>query len=216
MEESNLKHTPEDIALNNVINKLQIYMEQTNQTLHGLATTMGFTYQPLYRLMTKKHLPTISSLGLIATHLKCNISELTSENIFIDINCYSDMAANFNTKSNTKCRAYIPYKEYSVLLQHSFFAVKDKNTNNKMTSNDNIYQLFYHVDSILMDGLFLVNYNSKKTLITVLSVSSKYIVIEEKNQEVKIDIKSIQPIAKFFSYLELTRDDNVKFIGVKL
>src|SRR5690349_12135949 len=101
----------EHIALTNVINKLQIYMDQNKQTLHGLAATMGFSYQPFYRLITKKHMPTISSLGLIASHLNCSIAEVTSENIFIDINCYKNIDANFNAANNNKCRVYIPYEK---------------------------------------------------------------------------------------------------------
>ncbi|MCC2645852.1 MAG: hypothetical protein K0R94_1630, partial [Burkholderiales bacterium] len=53
-------------VLDNVINKLQVYMDQNGQTLYGLASTMGFAYQPFYRLMTKKHLPTLNSLSIIA------------------------------------------------------------------------------------------------------------------------------------------------------
>lgn len=210
--------SPENIALNNVINKLQIYMEKNKQTLHGLATTMGFSYQPFYRLMTKKHLPTISSLSLIASHLNCSIAELTHNDVFIDISYYHTLSVNLDEESKKKCRIYIPYEQYYMYLNCHFFAIEYQNENIQyvtLADLDKMYQLFYSIDNISMDGLFLVNYNSQNVLINVMSASSKYVVVEENKKEHKIDIKLIKPIAKFFSYLELTKYNMNKVFGVR-
>ncbi|MFN8769532.1 MAG: hypothetical protein ACK5Z5_01255 [Neisseriaceae bacterium] len=219
MVKENLENSPENVALNNVINKLQIYMDKNKQTLYGLATTMGFAYQPFYRLVTKKHLPTISSFGLIASHLNCSISELANENIFIDICCYTNMSADLNDESGEKCRVYISYQEYQKYLSNRFFAVKCQdivyNEINKVVNLGTLYHLFYCVDSFLIDGIYLVKDNDKKKLINVLSISSKFLIIEENGKEVKVDIEQIQPIAKLFSYLELNNDKTTKLFGIK-
>lgn len=220
MSNLNSDSSPEMVALNNVINKLQIYMDRNKQTLHGLATTMGFAYQPFYRLMTKKHLPTISSFGLIASHLNCSIAELSHENVFLDINYYSDISEYLKRENSETCRIYIPYEQYRNHLNSSFFAIqsKQKNIKDKCAANSHgqLYELFYSVDNILMDGTFLAEYKDKKILINVLSISSKFIIIEENSTEVKVDIKLITPIAKFFSYLELTSHNTTKLFGIKL
>lgn len=219
MSQENTSDSPEMIALNNVINKLQVYMDRNNQTLHGLASTMGFAYQPFYRLVTKKHLPTISSLGLIATHLNCSIAELTHENIFLDICSYENILDDLTAENNSKYRIYIPYEEYIKHLRSHFFALKCQKVQygkvDKEVYLDELFQLFFSTDDFFMDGIYLVQYHGEKVLMNVLSISSKFVVIEENNQEVKIDIESLKVIAKLFSYLEIIDRKIPKVFGTK-
>ena len=94
----------EEKTIDNIIEKLTVYMDRNNQTMHGLATTMGFSYQPFYRLMTKKSLPTITSLASISKYLNCTISQLTDENIFLDIKSFDSIANYLIAKSNKNIR----------------------------------------------------------------------------------------------------------------
>ncbi|MCC2624388.1 MAG: hypothetical protein K0R14_261 [Burkholderiales bacterium] len=216
-----LLHKQEATILDNVINKLQIYMDQNKQTLYGLAAKMGFAYQPFYRLMTKKHLPTLNSLTVIASHFGCSVAELIHEDVFIDVDCYDSFADAVNMKKSPKIRAYVPYKKYSQLIYSNFFAVKghvpwqgyeQSSTDHKAI--DSKYAIFYRVDTISIDGVFLVNYKSKDVLLEVVSVSSKYVIALLNGKETKIDVASIKPIAHFFSYLTLMKKNQPIVLGV--
>lgn len=169
-----LLHQQEATILDNVINKLQIYMDQNKQTLYGLAAKMGFAYQPFYRLMTKKHLPTLNSLTIIASHFDCTVAELIHEDVFIDVDCFDNFADAVSAKRAPKIRAYIPYDKYIQLINSNFFAVKGQvpwqsyeQTSTDHKSSDSKYALFYRVDTMSIDGVFLVNYKSKDVLLEV-------------------------------------------------
>lgn len=213
MSELNTKNSPDEVALDNAIYKLKIYMDRTKQTLHGLANTMGFAYQPFYRLMTKKHIPTISSFGIIASHLNCTISELTNDTFFLDINYFQNITDDLSQETENKCRVYIPHEKYKNYLHEYFFALSTKAIKNN-TTQENLYYLFYLSKNINIDGTFLVKHNNKIKIINVLSVSSKFIVIEDNQQEIKIDLNEITPIAKLFSYLEINKDNDTKLFGI--
>ncbi len=221
MELSKSLLNQEVTVLDNVINKLQVYMDQNKQTLYGLASTMGFAYQPFYRLITKKHLPTLNSLTIIAAHFDCSVSELIHEDIFIDINCFDSFDDAALMKETSKIRVYIPYKQFLPLTHNSFFAVKAPASEQTSKQNKGEVQLiangcsvFYRLDYINIDGIFLINYKSKNMLIEVLSVSSKYIVALLNGKETKIDVHSIRPIARFFSGLALINKNQPIIVGV--
>jgi transcriptional regulator with XRE-family HTH domain len=216
-----LLHQQEATILDNVINKLQIYMDQNKQTLYGLAAKMGFAYQPFYRLMTKKHLPTLNSLTIIASHFDCSVSELIHEDVCIDVDCFDNFADAISKKKAPKVRTYIPYNKFLPIMNSNFFAVKAhvpwhgyEQSGSDHKPADNKYAVFYRVDTISIDGVFLVNYKSKDVLLEVLSVSSKYIIALLNGKETKIDVDSIKPIAHFFSYLTLMKRSQPVVVGV--
>ena len=213
MSELNTKNSPDEIALDNAIYKLKIYMDRTKQTLHGLANTMGFAYQPFYRLMTKKHIPTISSFGIIASHLNCTISELTNDTFFLDINYFQNIMDDLSQETENKCRVYIPHEKYKNYLHEYFFALSTKAIKSN-AAQENLYYLFYLSSKINIDGTFLVKHNNKIKIINVVSVSSKFIVIEDNHQEIKIDLNEITPIAKLYSYLEINKNNDTKLFGI--
>src|SRR6185437_1496994 len=221
MESSKSVLNQEVTILDNVINKLQVYMDQSKETLYGLASTMGFAYQPFYRLITKKHLPTLNSLSVIAAHFNCSVSELIHEDIFVDIDCFSNFDDAVAAVKTPKIRIYIPYNQFLPLIHNNFFAMKvfasDQTGKQKQTEVQKVAgssSIFYRVDTINIDGIFLVNYKSKNMLIEVLSISSKYIVAILDGKETKIDITGIKPIAQFFSGLTLINKNQPIIVGV--
>ncbi|MCE3269018.1 MAG: hypothetical protein K0R49_1270 [Burkholderiales bacterium] len=208
-------------VLDNVINKLQVYMDQNGQTLYGLASTMGFAYQPFYRLMTKKHLPTLNSLSIIAAHFNCTVSELIHEDVFMDIDCFNSFDDVIGTINPSKIRIYIPYNNFLPLIHNNFFAMKaaypelnGDHKNSDMPIVNCRDTVFYKIDNISIDGIFLVNFKSKNILLEVLSISSKFIIAILDGKETKIDISSIKPIAQFFSYLTLVNKSQPIIVGV--
>lgn len=220
MESSKSLLNQEATILDNVINKLQVYMDQNKQTLYGLASTMGFAYQPFYRLITKKHLPTLNSLTVIAAHFDCSVSELIHEDIFIDIDCFSNFDDSVVAVKTPKIRVYIPYRQFLPLIHNNFFAIQgfasDQASKQKQTEIQKISSsgsVFYRIDTINIDGIFLVNYKSKNMLIEVVSISSKYIVAILDGKETKVDITDIKPIARFFSGLTLIDKNQNIIVG---
>lgn len=221
--------TDKELALiNNIINKLQIHMEKTQQTLYNLSVTLGFEYQPFYRLMKNKRLPTISSLAMITEHLQCTIEELISDKILVDINLINtlDDISLYNTnlddstssKTNTTVsknkavKISIPVKDYMPYIHDNFFAIKFKNL---QTSGIEHWKTYFTTNTINTDGIFLVNYQDKIVEFNVISTSSKFIIIESNNQESRILQSEIKPLAKFFNNLLLFESDSYYLQGVK-
>ncbi|MBP9743052.1 MAG: helix-turn-helix transcriptional regulator [Burkholderiales bacterium] len=177
--------------IQNIINKLNVYMEQNGQTLFSLAQTMGFVYQPFNRLMKNKTVPSLSSLAMISDYLNCSISELINDEFFIDINLVTSMTQLPEIDSVYKRRIYIPYGEFKPLLNQKFFILSD-------SANDIISKVYYLTDHIISDGEFIVIYKKKHLLMNVLLSSSKFILIQNGNKEERISTEEIIPIAKFF------------------
>lgn len=183
----------EEALIDNVINKVQIYMTQSNQNLFALANSTGFSYQPFYRLMKKNNLPTLSSLFLIASHFKCSIEELISEKIFIDI-VVVDKIDNITQQSKNLFRIYLTLEEYTPYIQNEFIGV----ITDKIKSAQ-IVELYLKVNKFDSDGIFITSYNNKLHKVNVTSISSKFIITELNGEEEKISIENIHPIAKFFN-----------------
>jgi hypothetical protein len=200
-------------AIDNAIYKLKIYMIKNNQNLHSLSNNMKFDYQPFYRLITKYTTPTLFSLGMIASHLNCTISELISDKFFLDINCYNSLPQNFDEDIQYKCRIYIPNDKYKDYTDETFFVLNTKLFEDNKSSENNLFYLFYKILNINTDGIFLVEHEGKIKIMNVVSISSKFIIIEEYNNEVKINLEELEPIAKLFDYVEINNKDNNKLFG---
>lgn len=205
----------------NIIEKLQLYMKKNNHTMHGLASAMGFDYQPFYRLMTKKSLPTLSSLNHIAQKLNCTVAELIAEQIFIDLPCFSNLNDYLSAGSSENLRVYLTKD----MLQDSFdfFAVKcqlSKTTlslhNVSYVSNTNIYQMFLITPKIHIDGFFLVKYNKEIITLEVLSISSKLITANYNGSVIQIPVEELVVYAQFLSYIELPNPSQTIILGKKI
>lgn len=199
-------------AIDNVIEKLQVYMNRKDQTMHGLAHSMGFAYQPFYRLMTKKNLPTISSLDSIAQNLGCTISELTSSEVFLDVPCYDSIESYLENKTTNTVRVYLPYEMLQSFLKEELIVLKtsliskqlDFDLNNiNYFANTNVYQLFTVSKKLSLDGFYLVKYQNKMQILETLSVSSKMITAKIKGATVQVPFAELEIFAKFISYVEL-------------
>jgi hypothetical protein len=212
MSKENKLTLKENLLIENIINKLQIYMTKNNQNLYSLATTIGFAYQPFYRLIKNRNLPTISSLAMIADHLHCSIEELINDKIFLDVNVIDNFNEIANLDNYQKSRIYIPYNNYLQHVHDKFFAIKLTEMRLDGVEYCKVYTI---VDQISTDGEFMVNYQDNITQFNVISTSSKFIIIESNNEEQRIQQDQFQPIAKFFCNALLFEPSNTCIQGVK-
>jgi hypothetical protein len=178
-------------TVQNIINKLTTYMEQTNQTLFSLAQSFGFAYQPFNSLIKNKTVPSLSTLAMLSDHLHCSIAELISDEFFLDVNVIHEISQLPDLKGKDKTRIYIPYNEFVPLMNKQFFVSSDSRNNSTNT-------VFYLTNEIVSDGKFIVIYKKKHIIIDVLLSGSKYILIEKNNKEERIPTEEITPLAKFF------------------
>lgn len=187
-----IKMTPKEAQLiQNIINKLNAYMSQTNQTLFSLAQTIGFAYQPFNSLMKKKNIPSLSSLAMLSDYLKCSIAELINDEFFIDVTVISSINKLPKLDSKYKSRIYIPYNEFEPLISKNFFILSD--------STDNlVHKVYYLTNDIPSEGEYIVNYKNKYIFMNVLLTSSKFILIKKGDVEERIPTEGITPLAKFF------------------
>lgn len=210
-------------SINNVIEKLHIYMQRNGQTMHGLANDLEFDYQPFYRLMTKKSMPTIASLTQIAQKLSCTLAELVSDKVPLDVPSYSDIDSFILNKREDVIRVFLPPKIFQSKLKEEFVAIKieiikeNLTYNNIMFSNNSsIYQLFIKTVLIDLDGFFLVRYKNTITILEVLNVSSTKITAKYKNKTLQIPVSEIEVFLKFIGYVELPSMAQLTFYGKKL
>lgn len=183
----------EDQLIDNVINKLQMYMKKTGMNLHNLASTIGFQYQPFYRLIKNKRLPAMSSLIIIANYLNYSLGDLLSDKIKIEINILNDLK-EFNDLSKKQAlgEVKIPYKDVHKYVCSAFYGLNISKVEHAL-----IAKICVIVDSIDTDGDYIVKYKNKITTLKVISISSTFIVIEDNTQEIKVPINDIRPIARF-------------------
>ncbi len=207
------KLTNKELALiNNIIDKLQIDMEKNNQTLYSLSTTLGFEYQPFYRLIKNKKLPTISTLAMITEHLDCSIEELISDKVYIDIPVINNLKEiSTLSSSSIKAKVSLPIKDYLPYLNNEIFALKIEELKKLGIEYCKIY---FKTDQINGDGIFIATYQKKITQLNITSISSKFLIVEFNNKEQKIPREEIQPIAKFFNEALLFKFNNNYTQGV--
>jgi len=195
-------------SIDNITQKLQIHMQRNNQTMHGLASSMGFDYQPFYRLMTKKSLPTISSLNHIAEKLNCSISELLADHIFLDVPGFTSIENFLANKSSTSIRIYITTDMLRDMDECIAIKTDIPDENHQLNNidfhlNTNVYQLFTVTSKINIDGFFLVKYRKQITMLEVVSISSKVIMAIVDGKIVQIPTEDLEAYVKFITYIEL-------------
>lgn len=183
----------ESHLIDNVINKLQMYMKKTGMNLHNLASTIGFQYQPFYRLIKNKRLPAMSSLIMIANYLNYSLGDLLSDKIKIEINILNNLN-EFNDLSKKLLlgEVKIPYSDIDKYIYSTFYGLNISNADNVF-----IVKVYATVDSINTDGDYIVKYSNKVMQLKVISISSTFIVLEDNAKEIKVPINDIKPIAKF-------------------
>ena len=210
----------------NIITKLQFYMKRSNQTIHGMATKMGFAYQPFYRLMTKKSPPTLYSIYNIASNLECSVSELIDKTIFLDVNSYCSIE-DYATKkkSNKKIRVYCSLELANEIEDKEIFITESNITDDKVLYpinnieyylNTNIYQLYIGTNKVILDGVFLVKYQNKIQLLNVINASSSVINVTYENKIQQIRVQDIDVYAKFCSFINLSNSYTNTLSGVLL
>lgn len=179
----------EEKLVDNVIAKLKLYMDRNNKNLFSLSNTVKFDYQPFYRLMKKTHLPTLSSLFLIANNLNCTIQELISDNVFIDIPVYKSYKCIGTNDLEFNCRLFLSYDCFKQHAKSSFFGIN--------TTDNNSLSIFLETNVFDTDGLFLVLHNDKLIMLEVSSISSSFVVakLDGKN-EIKVTLDQLKPLAK--------------------
>ena len=212
-------------SIDNVIQKLNIFMTRNNQTMHALASNMGFAYQPFYRFMTKKSLPTISSLDTIAQNLNCTVSELIADNVFLDINAYESIDNFLDNILPKNIRIYLPENIIKEYLFNKFFSIK-VNCNNFSTLfsfngieynvNTNIFQLFIVTNKIDIDGYFLVDYQNHIQILHIVNVSRIVVTANYNGELVSIPVAEIKVFAQFINYVELPNHSHLIINAIEL
>lgn len=169
--------------INNVAQKLEIYMQRNNTTVFSLARSMNIDKQPFYRIINRKNVPNISSLFLISNNLDCSIQELISENVFLDIKTYKDISL---VNEGVMYRIYISYKDYQDISSYQVFGI--------ITERD--LQIYSKTESFINDGLYIVKYNNEIIEMDVLSAGSKFVIANIQQKECRLESNLIIPIAK--------------------
>jgi transcriptional regulator with XRE-family HTH domain len=195
-------------SIDNIIEKLQLHMQRNNQTMHGLASSMGFDYQPFYRLMTKKSLPTVSSLDHIASKLNCSISELIADDVFLNVASFDSIKNYLADKSSNLIRVYVRGEilqdaEECIAIKTGINSTEYCLNNIPYSLNTNVYQLFTVTSRINIDGFFLVKYKNEITMLEVINISSKLITAKYNGKIIQIPVENLIPYAKFITYIEL-------------
>ncbi len=179
--------------VNNVAQKLEIYMTINKQTIFSLAKAMNIDRQPFYRILNRKNVPTISSLFTIASNLNCSIQELISQHVFIDIPVYENF---INKNIVTDCRIYISYDDYLYIKSYELYGIKISQE----------LKTYYKVSNFINDGLYIVSYNSKTLEMEILSAGSKFIIACIEGKEQRVDSNQVVPIAKYYKSVPLVTD----------
>lgn len=202
--------------IDNIINKLNIYMERNKQNLFSLANSFGFAYQPFYRLIKYRNLPTITSLAMISDNLNCTIEELISDDIFLDIDVVEQIDSLI-TPSNTSTtketiRFHIPYEQYLPYISDKFFAIK---LNENLPVKAEQYRIYILTDKINIDGNFIVEYQGQLIDLNVISISTKFVIAFIDDQEQRIPQDLLKPIAKLFDDAVVLNLNNPYIQGIK-
>lgn len=195
--------------IENVINKINIYIKKHEITLHQFANSVGHNYQTLYRLLNNHFLPSMASLQTIAKYFNCTISELTNDNIFIDIPLYENFDEfKAGNSINHNIRIYLPYQIFLPIYDREFFAIKNSlsQVEQKYQINDldiilntNCCQIFYKTNQITLDGNYYVTYQSDSKMLNVLSVSRSSVIVNVKGAINHLSISEIIPIAYYIN-----------------
>lgn len=198
--------------IDNVIQKLQIHMQLNNQSMHGIANSIGLDYQPFYRLMTKKSLPTVGSLDHIAQKLNCTIAELIADDTFLDTQSFTSIENFLANKPAELIRVYVKAEVLQdigkcIAIKTNINAVETHLSNISYILNTNVYQLFTITKKINVDGFFLVKYKKKITVLEVISTSSKIIIIKWDKNIIQVPIEDLEAYARFVTYIELPNSE---------
>lgn len=188
----------EDRIVQNIVNKLNLYMEKNKLSTLNMAKNLGFSYQNLNWLVKHKRTPTIGSLVQLCELFHCNLQELISSSYFLDVPYYEKILHYLNEGKTKKIRIYIPEEDIEYIHNNKFFVI----------SNKKEFNIYYGADNIVQDGQYLVNYKDENILINVLFSSSKMVIIEHNDTEIKIPTEEIRPIAKLYKPCFLLKDTN--------
>ena len=182
--------------IDNIINKLQIQMEKNNQSLYSMSVSLGFNYQPVYKLMKGRRIPDMSSLAILSDRLDCSLEDLISNKVPVEVGSINIIEEITNPIVSKKSKIYIPAIDYIPNAHNEFFIIK----NHEIPAINGIryVKIYFKISQITTDGIFIVKYQGKISQLNIVSISSKFIVVEDDTKETKILQEEIQPLAKFF------------------
>lgn len=172
--------------VNNVAQKLEIYMQENSLTIFSLAKAMNIDKQLFYRVINKRNVPTIPTLITMASNMNCSIQELISKQLFIEVDIYNDI---YMLEKQTTRRAYISYEEYTTI------------NGNKIVGIENVESIdvYFLTEKFSSDGIYIVKKGLELSKLEILSVGSKFMIADVKGEEKKINSTDFDPIAKLLT-----------------
>lgn len=203
----------ETVLVDNIINKINIYMQKNNQTLFNFATKLGFAYQPFYKLVNSRGLPNLSSLATLANRLGYTVDELVSDKVIVEINIYNDLKEVGKILTPERAKIYLSADKYIKVIQNELIAVKFGDDN---FIGCGLYKIFSLSSIFENDGEYLVVYCDKISLMNVISTSSKFIAVEQNNNEIKIPLNEVISIGKLFDNCLMYEPDITFATGKKI
>jgi transcriptional regulator with XRE-family HTH domain len=181
----------EQNIVNNIANKLQVIIQKENITILMLSKLLKVDKQPLYRIMKREHIPNTYFLEMIANYLGCTIVELLDEKFFLDISVYNNLSLTQN--NHKRYRVYVKDEYFLRVANNDFFGVAESSS----------IKIFYKIEKILNDGIYLVNNNGKLSEINILSVGSNLTIAMVNNVEKRFNHKEIEVFAKLYKNLPI-------------
>ncbi|MFN8769793.1 MAG: helix-turn-helix domain-containing protein [Neisseriaceae bacterium] len=202
-------------ALQNISKKLQRYMSEHQVSILKLSQRIpDIKYQTLKRIVEfneKESLPNVSSLMSLAKFLNCNLSELLSGFVTLEIKCYASIDKFYSEKSFKPILLHIPIDDCFIRKPDSIFAVESNSFNikNGATNISRIQtiHIFARMQDVEYDGYYIAEIQEKIRFLNVLSVSSTQLTIKENEEVTMISKSSVTIIAKYIKSAILTNND---------
>jgi hypothetical protein len=185
--------------VNNVAQKLEIYIRQYDTTVFALAKKMKMDKQSFYRIVNRKNVPTIFSLFTIASSLNCTIQELIAKNVFIDIDTFTDI---YMSEKFRKCRIYISNEKYESINGNEIVGI----------AGEKIIDVYYICDQFISDGTYIIKIGTTIKNMDIISVGSKFVIAEINSKEERFNTAEITPIAKRITVAPIFSDSFCRFI----
>lgn len=202
-------------ALKNISKKLRKYMIENQVSILKLSQKVpDIKYQTLKRIVEfdeNESLPNVSSLMSLAKFLNCNLPELLSDFISLEIKCYTSIDKFFLEKTHKIIKLQIPIDDCFTRKPESIFAIEANSFNIKnIATNSSRVQtinVFAKMQDVEYEGYYIALINENAKFLNVLSVSSTQLTIEEDGQITMISKSSILIIAKYIKSAILTEND---------
>lgn len=175
----------------NVVNKIELFIKSNNMNLHTFANSLGFQYQPFYRLIKQKRVPNITSLVAISNHLGYAFEDLISDKIYTQLFIIEDLQ-KITSKPTSNYQIFLPFVLHVKYLNEKLFCIIDK----KISKEYQIKEIYYTIDKITEDGKYLILINGSIEFIQIINLNSKNITIQNEDSIKILSYDEFQPIAR--------------------